>query len=231
MDTPVIKAKMAAVEQDLWIKYWQHRTVRDRNILVEYYLPYCYKEFKFLTHKYDSSVDVDALTQNALIGLIKSIDKYDGSVLFLHYCSLRLRGAMADERRSTSRVPRKVRSSKKRRLQLVEEGKDPQEHMDEASYKESFIVRDVPIETEKEGQLSDAVMTFTKNLFLDDDYFKYYCRGCSFEEQTILYLYYYKGNSNRKIGEVMNISQAGVQKIHSQALERLRGIFTMGGML
>lgn len=55
-----------------------------------------------------------------------------------------------------------------------------------------------------------------------DASFRYLCRGCTLEEEIILYLYYVKDHNMRYIGQALHISESRVSQMHKQILERLK---------
>jgi RNA polymerase sigma factor for flagellar operon FliA len=88
---------------------------RDRDVLLEEYVPLV----KYLAHrisvKLPSHVELDDLIGSGIIGLIDAIEKFDADrgIGFKTYAEFRIRGAIFDSLRSLDWVPRSVRKQKR----------------------------------------------------------------------------------------------------------------------
>jgi RNA polymerase sigma factor for flagellar operon FliA len=174
-------------------------------------------------------VDRDCLVQAAYMAMISVIDKYNGSVKFTTYACMRVNGAMMDELRDMDIVPRLTRIRERKRLKLIEDGKNPEECMTPEEFNDSFtnkvdsIDRVVYKSDHREVTVLDSLVVDADVTPLErDSNFRHLCRGCTLEEEIVLYLYYVKDHNMKYIGEILRVRESRVSQIHSEILERLR---------
>lgn len=169
------------------------------------------------------------MTQAAFVGMMDAIAKYDGSTKFMTYSQLRIRGAISDEARKLDIVPRLTRVRQKKRLKLIEQGLNPEDHMTPSEYADSFTSFDF-VSTEKvliSGETKDSLVGDELVAKVDvgslenDGNFRALCRGCLLEEEVLLYLYYVKDQNMKDIANVLNLSESRVSQMHSSILKRL----------
>ena len=226
----LLKLKIDDVERDLWVAYWHDPCNERRDDLVEYYVPWVrLLALKNYMGGLPGCVDADSVLQAGCIAMVGAIGKYNGSTKFKTYALIRVRGAAVDELRRADVVPRSVRVRVKRRNELEDNGLNPEDHMSSKELKGS-----VPIVVDsldkvifnlhgKDVTIKDDLFCKSEKQRLDvDDGFRDLCKLCTLEEQTVLFLYYFKDQTMGFIGEALNLSQTRVSQIHANVIKRLR---------
>ena len=95
-------------ERTLWRNYITDRSVANRNALVEYYYPRCFRFGKRYSRKVskgtDPSNDVFDYTNDAVLGLIDAVERFDTlqKTKFITYSTMRVYGQIHDEARRQS---------------------------------------------------------------------------------------------------------------------------------
>lgn len=195
--------------------------------------------------KLPSSVDGHSLEAAAVDALIKSIDRFkpQRGYAFLTYVSHRIRGAMLDALRNADHLSRTARSIE-RRYHASEESLSHQlsrspttdEVLADAGLDSEQMTRVVGHSQDIDSEYSRGHETGkssrhdrTRSRKSDPDTelfrseaFRHLARGLDMEEQTILYLYYYRQATMKTIGVAMGISESRVCQIHSTVLLRIR---------
>ncbi|WP_054874967.1 FliA/WhiG family RNA polymerase sigma factor [Oxobacter pfennigii] len=200
-----------------------------------------------------SPVDSDDLINYGVIGLIDAIDKFDPKrgVKFETYASLRIKGAIIDELRKISWMPRSAMGKVTRLNEVREElkeklGRDPKNS-------ELSEALDLPIEDLQkiEGYVNYlSVVSLDEIIFHsdDDDIFlsatiedvksprpemiledkekmqllKKSIEMLNEKDKLVLSLYYYEKLTLKEIGQIMSISESRVSQLHSRVILRLR---------
>lgn len=200
-----------------------------------------------------SPVDTEDLISFGIIGLIDAIDRFDPSkgVKFETYASLRIKGAIIDELRKLSWMPRTA-VQKISKLNEVKEnlksslGREPSD--DEISAE-----LDVPVEELRKTEVYInylSVVSLDEIIFQSDDDEIFLYAAIEDEksprpdvqledkekhdllkaaidmldekDKLVLSLYYYERLTLKEIGKVMDVSESRVCQIHSRAIIRLR---------
>ncbi len=186
---------------------------------------------------------VDDLIQVGLIGLLEAVRSYEPKpgVDFRAYASIRIRGAIIDELRRETWVPRSVQQKSRQVSQAIQ---DVENRLGRTAT-DKEIARELNISLEEYGDLLEEVASCT--LFsLDDEnslshpvsdedevidkihYDALKSRLAEFigelpeQEKLVVALYYDYGLNLREIGEVLNVSESRACQVHSQAMTRLR---------
>ncbi|MBT8146483.1 MAG: RNA polymerase sigma factor FliA [Gammaproteobacteria bacterium] len=186
---------------------------------------------------------VDDLIQVGLIGLLEAVRSYEPKpgVDFKAYANIRIRGAIIDELRRETWVPRSVQQKSRQVSQAIQEV----EHKLGRTATDKEIARELNLSSEEYGELLEAVASCS--LFsLDDDnglalpatdenevIDKIHYDGLKSrlaemigelpeQEKLVVALYYDYGLNLREIGEVLNVSESRACQVHSQAMSRLR---------
>ena len=218
------------IERDLWVTYWRKPSDESRDRLVEHYIPWLhtYALGKFVANL-PSGVDTESIFQVGLIAVSDIIGKYDGSTKFTTYGLLRVRGAAADELRNVDPVPRLTRKRAKLRKQFEENGLDPEVYMSPEEFRDSVplfvgsIDKVVYKSDFKSLTVGDFLLSKVDGSSIDkDDSFRDLCRGCTLEEQTLLYLYYVQNHTMGFIGLALNLSESRISQMHANILKRLQ---------
>lgn len=108
--------------QAIWQDYFATKSIRSRNLLVEYYTPLVHKQAARLFHKMPSQVSYDELCSAGYDGLIEAVQAYDPDrkAMFETFCQKRIIGAIMDWLRSLDPQSRTVRNFEKKRFNMQE---------------------------------------------------------------------------------------------------------------
>jgi RNA polymerase sigma factor for flagellar operon FliA len=222
----------------------------DKDQLVRCFAPLVKRIAYHLMARLPSSVQVDDLVQNGMIGLLDAIDRFEAGMgaQFETYATQRVRGAMLDGLRENDWLPRGLRRELRRVEQAIarleqEFGRPPAED-------ELAAVLGVPL-AEYQKILQDARghqlvsfedlreedgEDFLERHFADDEgdpsriledenLKKLLVRGIESlpeREKLMMALYYEQDLNLREIGEVLGVTESRVSQLHAQAVARLR---------
>lgn len=186
---------------------------------------------------------LDDLIQVGLIGLLEASKVYDSALgaSFKSYASIRVRGAIMDELRRQSWVPRSVQQKSRKLSQAIQkvEGRlgraasdrEIAAQMDESldDYFETLEMvsgctvfslddEDNSFEpaSEDEIQLNNIHDDAVKKKLAE------IIGNLPYQEKMVVALYYDKELNLKEIGEVLEVSESRVCQIHSQAVSRMR---------
>lgn len=186
---------------------------------------------------------LDDLIQVGLIGLLEASKVYDASLgaSFKSYASIRIRGAIMDELRRQSWVPRSVQQKSRKLSEAIRkvEGKlgraatdrEIAAHMNESmeDYFETleqvsgctvFSLDDddnsFEPASDDELQLNNIQDEAVKKKLAE------VIASLPYQEKMVVALYYDKELNLKEIGEVLEVSESRVCQIHSQAVSRMR---------
>lgn len=186
---------------------------------------------------------LDDLIQVGLIGLLEASKVYDSSLgaSFKSYASIRVRGAIMDELRRQSWVPRSVQQKSRKLSQAIQkvEGRlgraasdrEIAEQMDE-SIDEYFTTLEMvsgctvfSLDDEDNSFEPASEDEIQLNNIQDDAVKKKLAEvigSLPYQEKMVVALYYDKELNLKEIGEVLEVSESRVCQIHSQAVSRMR---------
>jgi len=199
-----------------------------------------------------ASVDIDDLIGYGVIGLIDAIDKFDPGrgVKFETYASLRIKGAIIDELRKLSWVPRTA-MGKLNKLNSVKDdlreklGREPKDSevadelgisMSELVQVEGYInylsvtsLEDLIFKNDDEVCLSSMVEDVNSprpDRILEEketyDILKKAIDMLNEKDRLVLSLYYYEKLTLKEIGHVLGVSESRVSQLHSRMILRLK---------
>lgn len=236
----------------LWRAYWKKPGDQRRNRLVEVYQPLVRDVVLRFAQRLPRSVDRGDLETAANVGLMAAVASFDPSrkVRFEIYAEMRVRGAVLDELRAQDWLPRPWRTRldlQKRTLEHLrgELGREPSDpevagamglpfeeyellfgtvlpgtpsgSMPLVENGEEFISRlDGVIDTRNGPPGEDLTRSELLRLL---------AQRMSEQEYRIVYLKYWEDLSMREIGELTQLSESRVSKIHAKLLERLKDRF------
>ena len=231
----------------------------NKDQLVQRFAPLVKRIAYHLMARLPSSVQVDDLVQNGMMGLLDAINRFEAGMgaQFETYAAQRIRGAMLDGLRENDWLPRSLRRDF-RRIEVAisqleqEHGRAPSEQelatalgMTLADYQKmlqdarghqliSFedLVEDGD-EDFLERHLTDHSCEPSK-ILEDESLRRLLVEGIEAlpeREKLMMALYYEQDLNLREIGEVMGVTESRVCQLHTQVVARLRArIFADGGV-
>ncbi|MEI7430302.1 MAG: RNA polymerase sigma factor FliA [Betaproteobacteria bacterium] len=231
----------------------------NKDQLVQRFAPLVKRIAYHLMARLPSSVQVDDLVQNGMIGLLDAINRFEAGMgaQFETYAAQRVRGSMLDGLRENDWLPRSLRRDF-RRIEVAV-SKLEQEHGRPPSEIELARALDMSL-ADYQKMLQDArghQLLSYEDLVEDgeDDYLERHLTDSSREplkiledeslhrmlvegieslperEKLMMALYYEKDLNLREIGDVMGVTESRVCQLHSQAVIRLRArILGEGGL-
>lgn len=238
------------LQADLWSAYRRRPGSAQRNRLVESYRPFALEIVRRFAQRLPRSVELSDLETAGSVGLMSAVESFDPErgVRFEAYCELRVKGALLDELRQQDWLPRPWRSRLERhkraleRLRAQQNGEPSEEDlareldMTLLAYRRFFgsAVPGAPAGGQGTGDDEDG---FSLDVVPDtqsegpgekltrDDLLRLVAQKLSEQEYRIVYLRYWEELSMREIGQIENLSESRVCKIHSRLIERLKDRF------
>ncbi|HHT46366.1 MAG TPA: FliA/WhiG family RNA polymerase sigma factor [Firmicutes bacterium] len=240
--------------EELWQKYIQSRDTELRDALIREHLPLVKKIAGRLSIGLPSHVEEEELVASGVVGLLEALERYDPSYEagFKTFATWRIRGAMLDELRRITWMPRSI-YKRWRRLQDMEQkmsnrlGREPslEELADELQWSPEEVAQiynhmnccslvslesllfDPSFSAEQpEKALSGSGPFITPEESLEKserrEALSKAIEGLSEREKLILALYYKEELTLKEIGQVIKVSTARVSQIHARSLLNLR---------
>ena len=248
-----VMASRATPEQvsKWWEVFLARKNERNRNPLLEHYLPVVKYTAERLHAKLPDEVDVDDLMSAGIFGLMDALNAFDPErgVKFETYCAPRIRGAILDELRSLDWVPRLVRNRAHKLGQAMRNleaqlGRKPTERelatemrLPMKEYKK--LRRDATavgmVSLNRKWFETDSNKDVREIDIVEDqrsvnpfsfaqgrDLKELITRGLSRAERLIIILYYFEEMTMKEIGATLDLSESRVSQMHSAILGRLR---------
>ncbi len=229
----------------------------DKEQLVQRFAPLVKRIAFHLMSRLPSSVQVDDLVQNGMIGLLDAIDRFEAGfgAQFETYATQRVRGAMLDGLRENDWLPRSLRREMRRIEAAINEleqvvGRQPTEKELADSLGMPLADYQRMLQDARGHQLvyfedlsGDGDEDFLERHFTDDDadparlledqqirqHLVAAIEALPEREKLMMGLYYEQDLNLREIGEVMGVTESRVCQLHSQAVARLRARLFGGG--
>ncbi len=231
----------------------------NKDQLIQRFAPLVKRIAYHLMARLPSSVQVDDLVQNGMLGLLDTINRFEAGMgaQFETYAAQRVRGAMLDGLRENDWLPRSLR----RDFRRIEEAIAQLEQQYGRAPSEQELAKALSMTlAEYQKMLQDArghqLISF-EDMVEDgeDDYLERHLKDETNEpsqllenqnlqtlltqgieqlperEKLMMALYYEQDLNLREIGEVMGVTESRVCQLHSQAVARLRArIFGESGL-
>ncbi len=224
-------------------KHYNTLDATSRDALFEEHLPLVKIIAHHVSLRLPPGKSVDDLMQVGMIGLLEASRAYEGNqgAEFKSYASIRIRGAIIDELRRDSWMPRSVQQKSRKlskAIKAVENrtGETATDReiaaelgMSTSEYAEVletvagctvFSLEDqteqLDAEQEEDLPLSMVEDESTRKVLAE------VIESLPQQEQMVVVLYYNKGLNLREISEVLDVSESRVCQVHSQAVSRIR---------
>ncbi|MGI6318120.1 MAG: sigma-70 family RNA polymerase sigma factor [Dethiobacteria bacterium] len=240
--------------EDLWHKYFQSRDAQLRDAIIQEHLPLVKKIAGRLSMGLPAHVEEEELVASGVVGLLEALERYDPSseAGFKTFATWRIRGAMLDELRRVTWMPRSL-YGRLRQLQKVEQemshrlGREPSqvELANELQWSpeevaqvytqmnccslvslESLLFAPSFSNEQPEETFSGSGPFITPEESLEKserrEALSKAIEGLSEREKLILALYYKEELTLKEIGQVLKISTARVSQIHAGIMLKLR---------
>ena len=231
----------------------------NKDQLIQRFAPLVKRIAYHLMARLPSSVQVDDLVQNGMMGLLDAINRFEAGMgaQFETYAAQRIRGAMLDGLRENDWLPRSLRRDFRRIEEAIAQleqqyGRAPSEQelakalgMSLADYQKmlqdarghQLISFEDMVEEGDDDYLERHLKDETNEpskLLEDQSLHSLLAQGIEQlpeREKLMMALYYEQDLNLREIGEVMGVTESRVCQLHSQAVARLRArIFGEGGL-
>ena len=222
----------------------------NKDQLVQRFAPLVKRIAYHLMARLPSSVQVDDLVQNGMMGLLDAINRFEAGMgaQFETYAAQRVRGAMLDGLRENDWLPRSLRRDF-RRIEVAisqleqEYGRAPSENelatalsMSLADYQKMLQDARGHQLISFEDMIEDGEEDFLERHLTDDSnepskvleeaslrsLLVQGIESLPEREKLMMALYYEQDLNLREIGEVMGVTESRVCQLHSQAVARLR---------
>ncbi len=207
------------------------------------YMPLVKQVALHLSARLPASVDIDDLIQVGMMGLLESMQNYDASkgAQFETFAKLRVRGAMLDEMRRFSTLPRSVMTSIRNinlasaalEQQLGRSAKDAElaQHMGlslvelQEQKGRNYNYQTIHVEDQGEGVVP-ALSALMPSKEVDEASFQQALANAIGElterEQLIFALYYNEELNLKEIAAVLEVSESRVCQIQGASVKKLR---------
>jgi RNA polymerase sigma factor for flagellar operon FliA len=203
--------------KELWKEYDKNRSnIYIRNMLFEHYYP-CLKNIAKVMKTKIHYLQYEEFLSSGSIGLIRAIELFNikKNVPFEAFASIKIRGAIIDSIREEDTMTRPYREKQKKNLL------DEKDKIEILSYNLNYhydngkeyqiIIEDKNKSHTKEYDNYDEILFMLKSLK-------------SIDKEIITY-YYINNFTMKKIGELLNLSEARVSQKHKEILELLKKRF------
>ncbi len=238
-------------KQALWKAFWKQPSDPRRNRLVEAYQSHVRDVVQRFAARLPRSVDRGDLETAANVGLMAAVTSYDPSrrVRFEVYAEMRIRGALLDELRSQDWLPRPWRARLEQQKRVVEHlrtelGREPTDgevalamELPFGDYEQLFGTAlpgapggSMPVTSGGEEVSRLEVVADTRNDEPGDgltraELMRLVAQKLSELEYRIVYLRYWEDLPMKEIGQLTQLSESRVCKIHAKLLGRLKDRF------
>jgi RNA polymerase sigma factor for flagellar operon FliA len=239
---------MKEEERELWWQYHNNPNSQVKDKLVLFYLPLVKYLAARLAIHLPAGINKEDLENCGIIGLLEAMKKFnpERGVNFTSFAKFRIKGAMIDEIRRLSWVPRRLWSQ----INKVEQAKK-ELALNEGEVNDQRIMAKTGLSLDDlkkiNGYARQANLTYLdqeyfpegKSLFdfdsvkpvepleiiLKEEKQQVLVQAISFLEKRdklILALYYQEGLTLKEIGLVLNITESRVCQLHARAIKALR---------
>ena len=198
----------------------------------------------YLKRRLPSHIEYDDLLQSGLVGLLEARQHYktDQGTTFETFASIRIRGSIIDSLRRNSWVTRESLKNMKKvsdAISTIEQrnhkhatteeianelGLSTEEHFkmsQEISICNVMSLDQIDHDLSELGTEQDNPQLITQNEGIKEQ-LKLVIKDLPEREQMVLSLYYVEEFTFKQIGEILEVTEARICQLHSQALARVR---------
>lgn len=238
--------------EPLWASYRECPNDATRNTLVEAYQSLIKDVVRRFAMRLPRSVDRGDLETAANVGLISAVEGFDPErgVRFESYCELRTKGALLDELRTQDWLPRPWRHRIEQQKKTYERlrgdlGREPSDDevaesmaipLDQYQFLFGTGLPTAPTgsmpteEGEDDGApmleiVADPHSESPGDKLTREELLQLVAQKLTEQEYRVVYLKYWEDLSMKEIGELTELSESRVCKIHARLIERLRDRF------
>lgn len=202
----------------------------------------------FLKRRLPSHIDFDDLLQSGLVGLLEARKHYksDLGTSFETFASIRIRGSIIDSLRRNSWVTRETLKNMRKVSEAI--SKIEQRNQKHATTEE--IAFELGLTAEEHFKMSQEISICNvmslddfdqDNIQLGDDttnpqriiqdegiktHLQHVIKDLPEREQLVLSLYYVEEFTFKQIGEILELTEARICQLHTQAIARVRAKLT-----
>ncbi|ADL51479.1 FliA/WhiG family RNA polymerase sigma factor [Clostridium cellulovorans] len=197
-------------------------------------------------------IEFDDLVSNGILGLMDALNKFDESkgMKFSSYASIRIKGAMIDELRRNSPIPKGAMDKLNRYNSAIDSLRNTllrEPTVDEIACEMAIDIADV-IEIENHinylsvvsleeliysedddmpliGTIKDNKSPSPEKDLEDKEKMEYLAKAIELlneKDKLVLNLYYYEGLTLKEIGKILEVSESRVCQLHTRAIAHLR---------
>lgn len=227
-------------ERTLWRNYVCDRTLANRNALVEYYYPRCFMTGKRYSLKVgkntDPSNDVFDYTNDAALGLIDAVERFDPrqKVKFITYSGIRVYGQIHDEARRQSGLNQPLLRKQKRYEKKMTYPNANQEKVikDVFGSRQEYEKHQRSMRTQKRSKVdlrgsdrAEMNQDIHEIELLD---FKYHVmRSIGEPELKLIFnLVYIEGMTQTDVARLMGLSDIQMYRKHKKIIAKIKRLFS-----
>lgn len=208
------------------------------------YRPLVKKIALYIKRRLPSHIELDDLLQSGLVGLLEARNQYKSGTgaSFETYASFRIRGAMIDFLRKNSWVTRETIRNMKRISDAITkiEQRDHKQATTEEIAEELGITMEEHFKISQEISICNVMSleeidrgysvigddTINPQIIAQDEGIQQHLKNILTHlperEQVVLSLYYVDEFTFKQIGQILELTEARICQLHSQAIARIR---------
>jgi RNA polymerase sigma factor, FliA/WhiG family len=244
------KNNASTIDDKIWSDYVKTRNIDLRNKILNSYLYIVSTNVKRMNLIPSYSQDIDDITDQGIIELIKCIERYDYTkgIQFDTYASIRIRGSIIDYIRKKDWVPQDIRKRVGEMNECIAQFRAKNVRAPNDSELSELIGTDIDGLNEiRRNELSMNCLDFEELIYdaeansfegaykpdtnkpedkaLEDEFKNVIAQcvsGLDTNEKTVISLYYYEELKFKEIAFVMDLTPSRISQIHTKALCKLK---------
>lgn len=224
-----------------WLEYAKNPTAKMKNKLAKHYAGLAYKISASFAHKKPNVLDFDDVLQEARMGLLDAIDKFDPSrgYQFSTYAQQRIRGAVIDGINVMDWTPRKTKREIRMVLNAMEEcgEKNIQGIAEVTGYTEdevrtimSLMSKTYIIPMDYEGIIQHSPVNDMEREEVSATINQAIENNLNHLEQEFVKLFFFWGYTGNEIGQMLDLNKKELKEVKTSAYEKLRESLKTSGL-